>query len=179
MGQLQRNQVKAMKYVVQIEGKSYEVDLSEQDGELQINLDGKPVQADSAHIKGKNFASFLFNHRSFDLEFSKNEEKVSVFLNGKRYECVLEDERTQRLKRLGVLKVEIKKEKELKSPMPGLVTAIEVKVGDMVVAGQGVIIVEAMKMENELKAKFDGKVKKVKVKKHQAVNKDEVLILFE
>ncbi len=168
-----------MKYVVQIEGKSYQVDISEQDGELQINLDGKPVQADSVHIKGKNFASFLFNHRSFDLEFSKNEEKVSVFLNGKRYECVLEDERTLRLKRLGVLKVEIKKEKELKSPMPGLVTAIEVKVGDMVVAGQGVIIVEAMKMENELKAKFDGKVKTIKVKEHQAVDKDKVLIVFE
>jgi len=168
-----------MKYVVQIEGKSYQVDLSEQDGEVQVNLDGKPVQADSVHTKGKNFVSFLFNHRSFDLEFSKNEAKVSVFLNGKRYECVLEDERTRRLKRLGVLKVDTKKEKELKSPMPGLVTAIEVKQGDMVVAGQGVVIVEAMKMENELKAKFDGKVKKVKVKEHQAVNKDEVLIVFE
>ena len=103
-----------MKYVVQIEGKSFEVNISEQDGEVQVNLDGKPVQADSVHIKGKNFVSFLFNHRSFDLEFSKNEDKVSVFLNGKRYECVLEDERTQRLKRLGVLKVETKKEKELK-----------------------------------------------------------------
>jgi len=168
-----------MKYVVQIEGKSFNVDIKEQDGELQVNLDGKPVQADSVQIKGKNFVSFLFNHRSFDLEFSKNEEKVSVFLNGKRYECVLEDERTQRLKRLGVLKVEIKKEKELKSPMPGLVTAIEVKQGDLVVAGQGVVIVEAMKMENELKAKFDGKVKTIKVKEHQAVNKDEVLIVFE
>jgi len=168
-----------MKYVVQIEGKSYQVDISEQDGEVQVNLDGKPVQADSVHIKGKNFVSFLFNHRSFDLEFSKNEEKVSVFLNGKRYECVLEDERTQRLKRLGVLKVETKKEKELKSPMPGLVASIEVKEGDMVVAGQGVVIVEAMKMENELKAKFDGKVKAIKVKEHQVVDKDEVLIVFE
>jgi len=78
-----------------------------------------------------------------------------------------------------VLKVETKKEKELKSPMPGLVTAIEVKQGDLVVAGQGVVIVEAMKMENELKAKFDGKVKSIKVKEHQAVDKDEVLIVFE
>lgn len=168
-----------MKYVVQIEGKSYRVDISEKNGELQVNLDGKLVQADSVRITGKNFVSFLFNHRSFDLEFSKNEDNVSVFLNGKRYECVLEDERTQRLKKLGVLKVETTKEKELKSPMPGLVTAIEVKEGDLVVVGQGVIIVEAMKMENELKAKFDGKVKAIKVKEHQVVNKDEVLIVFE
>lgn len=168
-----------MKYVVQTEGKSYEVDISEQDGKVEVNLDGKPVQADSVQIKGKNFVSFLFNNRSFDLEFSKNQDKVSVFLNGKRYDCVLEDERTQRLKRLEHLKVETKKEQELKSPMPGLVTAIEVRQGDMVVAGQGVIIVEAMKMENELKAKFDGQVKAIKVKEHQAVDKDEVLIVFE
>jgi acetyl/propionyl-CoA carboxylase alpha subunit len=168
-----------MRYVVQVESKSYQVDISEQDGELQIHLDGKRVQADSVQITGKNLASFLFNNRSFDLEFSKNEEKVSVFLSGKRYECVLEDERTQRLKRLGVLKVDAKKETELRSPMPGLVTAIEVKEGDMVVIGQGVIIVEAMKMENELKAKLDGKVKAIKVREHQAVDKDDVLIVFE
>jgi acetyl/propionyl-CoA carboxylase alpha subunit len=168
-----------MKYLVQIEDKSYQVDIREQDGEVQVNLDGKPIQADSMQIKGKSFVSFLFNNRSFDLEFSKNEEKVSVFLNGKRYECVLEDERTQRLKRLGHLRVETKKERELKSPMPGLVTAIEVKEGDLVVAGQGMVIVEAMKMENELKAQHDGKVKEIKVKEHQAVDKDEVLIVFE
>ena len=168
-----------MKYLVQIENKSYQVEITEQNGEVLIHLDGKPVQADSAQIKGKNFVSFLFNHKSFDLEFSKNEEKVSVYLNGKRYDCVLEDERTQKLKRLEGLRVDTKKEKELRSPMPGLVTSIEVKAGDFVVTGQGVMIVEAMKMENELKAKFDGKVKAVKVKEHQAVDKDQVLIVFE
>ena len=63
--------------------------------------------------------------------------------------------------------------------MPGLVVAIEVKEGEMVKAGQGVAIVEAMKMENELKAKFDGKVKKVRVKPGQAVEKDEVMVIFE
>jgi acetyl/propionyl-CoA carboxylase alpha subunit len=168
-----------MKYSVQIEGKTYQVEIAEEDGQTQVILDGKPVKADSVRISGKNFASFLFNNRSLDLEFSKNEEKVSVFLNGKRYECLLEDERTQRLKRLGVLKIDTKKENQLRSPMPGLVTGIEVKEGDLVVAGQGVIIVEAMKMENELKAKHDGKVKEIKVKQHQAVDKDQVLIVFE
>ncbi|MGB8658158.1 MAG: biotin/lipoyl-containing protein [Candidatus Zixiibacteriota bacterium] len=168
-----------MKYLVQIEDKSYQVDISEQNGQVLVSLDGQPVQADSVQIKANSFVSFLFNNRSFDLEYSKNEEKVSVFINGKRYECVLEDEKTQRLKGLGGLKVDAKKEKELRSPMPGLVTGIEVKEGDYVVAGQGVMIVEAMKMENELKAKFDGKVKAVKVKEHQPVDKDQVLVVFE
>jgi biotin carboxyl carrier protein len=168
-----------VKYLVRIEGKSYEVQIAEQDGQVQVSLDGQPVQVDCARIGGKSFASFLFNHRSFDLEFSKNEDKVSVSLNGKRYECILEDERTGRLKRLGVLKIDTKKENQLKSPMPGLVTGIEVREGDLVVAGQGVVIVEAMKMENELKAPHDGKVKEIKIKKHQAVEKDQVLMVFE
>jgi pyruvate carboxylase subunit B len=174
-----RNQVEKMKYVVQIEGKSYQVDIRELDGETRVELDGDPVQADSVSVKGGDIVSFLFNHRSFDLQFSKNEEKVSVFWGGRKYECVLEDERSQRLKRLGALKVDTKKEQELRSPMPGLITAIEVRQGDTVVTGQGVVIVEAMKMENELKAKHDGKVKAIKVKKHQAVDKDQLLIVFE
>ncbi|MCK4386343.1 MAG: acetyl-CoA carboxylase biotin carboxyl carrier protein subunit [candidate division Zixibacteria bacterium] len=168
-----------MKYIVKVEDKNFQIDITERDGGLKIDLDGKPVLADSIEIRGKNHVSFLFNHRSFDLEFSKNQNEVLVFLNGRKYDCLLEDERTLRLKQLGGLKIETKKEKELRSPMPGLVTAIEVKEGDWVVAGQGVIIVEAMKMENELKAKFDGKVKSIKVKEHQAVEKDEVLIVFE
>jgi len=168
-----------MKYVVQIEGRSYQVDIRELDGEIRVELDGDPVQADSVYVKARSFVSFLFNHKSFDLEFSKNKEKVSVFWGGREYECVLEDERSQRLKRLGALKVGTKKEQELRSPMPGLITAIQVNEGDTVVTGQGVVIVEAMKMENELKAKHDGKVKAIKVKQHQAVDKDQVLIVFE
>jgi biotin carboxyl carrier protein len=168
-----------MKYIAKIEDKNFQIDITERDGELEIDLDGRPVSADSIGIKGKNLVSFLFNHRSFDLEFSKNQNEVSVFLNGKRYDCLLEDERSLRLKQLGGLEVETKRERELRTPMPGLVTAIEVKEGDFVKAGQGVIIVEAMKMENELKAKFDGKVKSIKVKEHQVVDKGEVLVVFE
>jgi biotin carboxyl carrier protein len=168
-----------MRYIVKIEDKNFQIDITERDGELETDLDGQLVSADSIGIKGKNVVSFLFNHRSFDLEFSKNQNEVSVLLNGRRYDCLLEDERSLRLKQLGGLEVETKKERELKTPMPGLVTAIEVKEGDFVKAGQGVIIVEAMKMENELKAKFDGKVKAIKVKEHQAVDKDEILVVFE
>lgn len=168
-----------MRYIVKIEDKNFEIVITERDGELEIDLDGKSVSADSIEIKGKNQVSFLFNNKSFDLEFSKNQNKVLVFLNGRRYDCLLEDERTFRLKQLGGPEIETKKERELRSPMPGLVTAIEVEEGDFVKAGQGVIIVEAMKMENELKAKFDGKVKAIKIKKNQAVEKDEVLVVFE
>ena len=64
-------------------------------------------------------------------------------------------------------------------PITGKIISVNVKKGDTVKVGQSLAIIEAMKMENELKAKDDGRVKQVKVKSGQAVDKDEVLIVFE
>jgi biotin carboxyl carrier protein len=168
-----------MKYVAEIEDKNYQIDITETDGKLEVKLDGKPVSVDFAQVKPPNFFSFLVDNRSFDVEIIKNSESYRVNMNGRKYECFLEDEKISRLKDIAGFKKEILHEKELKTPMPGLVLAIEVNEGDLVKTGQGVAIVEAMKMENELKAKFDGKVKKIKVKPGQAVDRDEVLVIFE
>ncbi|MCJ7496676.1 MAG: biotin/lipoyl-binding protein [candidate division Zixibacteria bacterium] len=168
-----------MKYIANIEDKSFEVDIIETDGKLIIKLDGQPVAVDFVQVKPPNLFSFLVNNQSFDVEIVKNAEGYWVNFNGRRYECILEDEKIQRIKDITGLKKEVLYDRELKSPMPGLVVAIEVKEGEMVKVGQGVAIVEAMKMENELKAKFDGKVKKVRVKPGQTVEKDEVMVVFE
>jgi biotin carboxyl carrier protein len=168
-----------MKYVANIENKSYKVDITEVNGKLKVDLDGKPTSVDFVQVKPPSFFSFLVNNKSFNVEIIKNFESYWVNLNGRKYECFLEDEKLSRLKDIAGFKKEILHEKELKTPMPGLVLAIEVKEGDLVKTGQGVAIVEAMKMENELKAKFDGRVKKIKVKPGQAVDRDEVLVIFE
>ena len=168
-----------MKYIAKIENKSHQIYISEVDGKLEVSLDGKPISVDFVQVKPPNFFSFLVDNKSFDVEIIKNSESYWVNMNGRKYECFLEDEKISRLKDIAGFKKEILHEKELKTPMPGLVLAIEVKEGDLVKTGQGVAIVEAMKMENELKAKFDGRVKKIKVKPGQAVDKDEVLVIFE
>jgi propionyl-CoA carboxylase alpha chain len=168
-----------MKYLAKIEDKSYQVDISETDGRLEVALEGKPVSIDFVQVKLPNFFSFLVNNKSFDVEITRNSESYWVSLHGRKYECFLEDEKLSRLKEIAGFKKEVLHEKELKTPMPGLVLAIEVKEGDLVKTGQGVAIVEAMKMENELKAKFDGKVKKIRVKPGQAVDRDQVLVIFE
>jgi biotin carboxyl carrier protein len=168
-----------MKYIANIEDKSFEVDIIETDGKLIIKLDGQPVAVDFVQVKPPNLFSFLVDNQSFDVEIVKNAEGYWVNFNGRRYECILEDEKIQKIKDIVGFKKEILHDRELKSPMPGLVVAIEVEEGEMVKVGQGVAIVEAMKMENELKAKFDGKVKKVRVKPGQAVEKNEILVIFE
>ena len=168
-----------MKYIARIEDKNYQIDITDTDGKLEVKLDGKPISVDFSQVKPPNFFSFLVDHKSFDVEIIKNSESYWVNLNGRKYKCFLENEKISRLKDIAGFKKEILQEKELKTPMPGLVLAIEVKEGDLVKTGQGVAIVEAMKMENELKAKFDGRVKKIKVKPGQAVDRDEVLVIFE
>jgi biotin carboxyl carrier protein len=168
-----------MKYIARIEDKNYQIDITETDRTLEVKFNGKPISVDFVQVNPPNFFSFLVDNKSFDVEIIKNSESYWVNLKGRKYECFLEDEKFSRIKDIAGFKKEILHEKELKTPMPGLVLAIEVNEGDLVKTGQGVAIVEAMKMENELKAKFDGRVKKIKVKPGQAVDRDEVLVIFE
>lgn len=168
-----------MQYIATIRDRSYKIEINEMNGMLQIKLDGKPITVDFTRIKPPHFYSFLVNNKSFDVEITKDSESYWVNVNGNKYECFLEDERLSKIKDIAGLKKDVAHEKEIKTPMPGLVVSIEVKEGDIVKVGQGVAIVEAMKMENELKATFEGKVKKVKVIPGQAVDKDDVLVIFE
>jgi len=168
-----------MRYIAKVKEKTFKIDIEEKDGKLEVKLNGKPVSVDLIEVKPPNFLSLLVNNRSFDAEILKDSERYWVSMRGRRFECVLEDERVSKLKELSGFTDKEGIQKELRSPMPGLVVAVEVKESQEVKAGEGLVIVEAMKMENELKASFKGKVKSIKVKEGQAVEKDEVLIVFE
>jgi biotin carboxyl carrier protein len=168
-----------MKYTVKIDDNAFQVEIKEKDNGMELKVDGEVIPFDFVKVGESNLVSILIDNHSFEAEVSKNADSYEVFLKGERFKCYLEDERTAHLKDLVGSKIETGREKELKSPMPGLVVAVEVKAGDQVKSGQGLVIVEAMKMENELKARYDGKVKEVKIKPGQTVEKDEVLIIFE
>jgi len=89
------------------------------------------------------------------------------------------DERTRSLEEMTGAREGAKGPKVLKAPMPGMVVRVEVEEGDEVAEGRGLVIVEAMKMENELKSDGVAKVKKILVGPGEAVEKDQVLIEFE
>ena len=168
-----------MKYIAKVKEKTFKIDIEEKEGKLEVKLNGNPVSVNLIQVKPPNFLSLLVNNRSFDAEILKNTTGYRVSMRGQRFECLLEDERVAKIRELGGYKDRERAVRELKSPMPGLVVAIEVKEGQEVKSGDGLVIVEAMKMENELKASFEGKVKNIRVKEGQAVEKDEVLIIFE
>ncbi len=102
-----------------------------------------------------------------------------IKVNGRRIQVKAQDRFDQLLSKLGMTELVGKKINQLKSPMPGLILEVLVKDGQQVKAGEPVIILEAMKMENIIKAPIDVTIKNIKASKGRAVEKNELLMEFE
>jgi len=105
--------------------------------------------------------------------------RYSLWVDGYRFEVEALDERTRAIRDLSAANAAPSGPAPVLAPMPGLIVRVNVGVGDMVEAGQGVIVMEAMKMENELRATASGKVKSVEVSPGTAVEKGAVLVSLE
>ena len=124
----------------------------------------------------------LFKGRSLVadvVEVNTTEKNLVIRINNNNYSVQLKDEYDELLQSLGMDSLNNQKESEIKAPMPGRVLDIMLSAGNSVVKGDGVLVLEAMKMENVIKSPTDGVVKKIAVLKGQAVEKNEVLVEFE
>lgn len=92
---------------------------------------------------------------------------------------MLYDERQYKYKKHMAPPTKVDHSRSILSPMPGAVVSIDVEVGQTVVDGQDLCVIEAMKMQNILKSERDGKIKSIKVKAGDSVSVDELLIEFE
>ena len=106
-------------------------------------------------------------------------KNMVIAVNDTEYKINIKDKFDILLEKLGMSDMAIKKMKDIKAPMPGLVIDIKVKVGDVLAAGDTILVLEAMKMENMLKSPGEGTVKSIKVNKGEAVEKGQVLIEVE
>lgn len=112
-------------------------------------------------------------------EFIQEEKKLILFINGKRQSFQVNEPIDLFLATVGIDTFAKKKAKNIKAPMPGLILKVLVKDGDIVQAGDPLLILEAMKMENVFKAPDTVKIKTILIKEGQAVDKNQELILFE
>jgi len=101
---------------------------------------------------------------------------ITVDVNGVEYEVSIEDSYDQLVKQMGLSANVVKKLSEIKAPMPGLVLDIMVGVGDQLAEGDSIMILEAMKMENVIKAPAEMTIKEILIKKGDAVDKNQILI---
>lgn len=131
---------------------------------------------------GNNRFHVLRDNKSYEVEILNADLEVktmTVKVNGRSYDVALTDRYDELLKSLGMDKTAGAKVNEMKAPMPGLVLDVRVTEGQAVSKGDALVVLEAMKMENILKSPADVVVKKIIAKKGTAVEKNEVLVLFE
>ncbi|UKT63346.1 acetyl-CoA carboxylase biotin carboxyl carrier protein subunit [Pedobacter mucosus] len=130
---------------------------------------------------GSGFANVIYKNGSFNtevVEINTSDKSCKIKVNGNIYTVSIEDQYDQLLKQLGLDNLTANKILEVKAPMPGLVLNIFINEGGEVKKGDNLLILEAMKMENILKASADGTVKKISISKGDKVEKNQVLIQF-
>jgi pyruvate carboxylase subunit B len=165
-----------MKYIVTVLGRELEVDV---DGE-QVSVAGRTYTATLRRSPGTPMCHLLLGGRSVALAVeSAGHGRWTVTRRGERCEVEVLDERTRHIRSLTGSGDRVRGPAALKAPMPGLVVRVQVEPGQAVAAGAGVIVLEAMKMENELRAAVPGKVRSVRVRPGEAVEKGQVLVEFE
>ncbi|HEX7119653.1 MAG TPA: biotin/lipoyl-containing protein [Longimicrobiales bacterium] len=166
-----------MRYYVTIGERTFEVDLSAG----TATVDGRPVAAELESLPGTPVRHLLADGRSFGLVAGKGEARGAwdLHLDGQRYAVEVVDERTRAIRAMTGGVKGAQGPKPVRAPMPGLVVRVEVEAGQSVRPGQGIVIIEAMKMENELQAEAEGVVARVLVEQGQAVEKGAVLVEFE
>jgi biotin carboxyl carrier protein len=126
-----------------------------------------------------NQISLLVNNEVVSGKVNKRGDKYDVEINGEYFEVKILSSLDHQLSKMGMNTLKANKVKEIKAPMPGLVLEVNVEEGDEVITSQKLLILEAMKMENVIKIPNDGKIKTIKVKKGQAVEKGQILIELE
>ncbi len=161
-----------MKYVTTINNKKFEVDIRN-DNSVWVN--GKKREVDFLAL-GPALYSIIMDTIQHEVVVEGAEDNVEVLLNGRLYTGTVLDERSQLMKsRRGGLEAD-SGEVTIRAPMPGLIAAVLCNEGDAVEAGQTLVILESMKMQNELKAPRAGTVQRVSVAAGQTVEQRKVLI---
>lgn len=179
-----------MIYNVTVGEKDYRIELIKERNSLEIRLNNKIIKIDNCQLRtGRHeisltgqtwrFVTFLKDNQPYELELLKDDTAYYCWLGSRSVRCEVIDEKTARYAKIMGDSYGSGKTRVLSAPMPGMVVRVEVDVRQNVKKGDGLLIVEAMKMENELKATHPGTIKEIKVKAGQPVEKNQPLVVFE
>jgi biotin carboxyl carrier protein len=152
----------------------------------QIDRNGKQILYENKNQIAFNFKSlgnnryvFILNDQSYLIHILKENGIYHIHLDGDYFPVRVEDEQTRELRILVEQSTQVTGEQKIIAPIPGLITKIKVKEGDNLKEGDGLVILEAMKMENEIKSESTGIVKQILVNEGMPVEKDQELIVIE
>ena len=159
-----------MKYVTLVNGERYDIEI-DSDGSILVN--GEAHDVDFLNLGGSLY-SIITENRSLEAVIDDDDDKIAVMMDGRLFEAQALDERAMLLiqRRGGTSSGS----GEVHAPMPGLIAVVTVAVGQAVAQGDTVVILESMKMQNELKSPIDGAVAAIHIEAGQAVDKNSLLI---
>lgn len=162
-----------MKYVTSIGEREFLIEIID---ERNIIVDGTPVEVDFDAVSDQPVYSLLVDGQSYEAYVYPSDEGWQVLLHGTLYPVSVEDEREKRLRAALGSPVVDREEYHLRAPMPGLVVSIPVTEGQQIERGEVLLILESMKMQNELKSPRAGKVSRVRVKTGDSVEQRQPLL---
>lgn len=156
-----------MKYFVDVSGEEHEVELVERLGELSVRLDGEPIEVTYRDVDRLGQVGLFLGTKSFAVSIQGGAEEASVTVAGHAFDVTVEDERERAARQAE--RARGGGGGDVKSVMPGVVLRVLVEEGDEVQEGQALLILEAMKMQNELAAPRSGRVQRIHVAEGEAV----------
>jgi len=162
-----------MIYITTIEGREYAIEMLD---EHHIRINDQEYTIDFQTVGDQPVYSLLLNGRSYDALVYPDEALWQVIIQGEMYVANVEDEREKRLRAAMGGVISEHQEFFLKAPMPGLVIAVPVQNGQAVQKGDVLLVLESMKMQNELRSPRAGTVNRVRVQAGARVEKKETLL---
>ena len=165
-----------MKYLAKLQN-NLEYKIEEKKGDFFIN--GEKIEFDWKSFGGSK--SLIQNNKSYNIDlisFDSNTKEIQVCVNQHVYSVKISDQYDLLLKSMNLNYNTTQKIKSLKAPMPGLILKVHIKEGQEVQKGDSLLVLEAMKMENIIKAPADLTIKQIHAKSKEAVEKDQTLIEF-
>ena len=164
-----------MKLEVEIAGAKRSVEIQRAGGRLSCSIDGRAIDGNIVEL-GNGVYSFIIEGRSIEVRVESRGDAFRVTSAGHEFVAAVRDPRRYRAGRAGAA---AEGRQHVNAPMPGKVVHLLVSAGDTVEAGQGLLVVEAMKMQNEMKASRAGRILSVTVKEGATVAAGEVLATIE
>jgi len=156
-----------MKYFVQVNGRPHEVEVVAAPGGLAVRIDGEELDVAYTEVDRLGQVAMLVDGRSYGVSIDGDETLCSVTVAGHLYEVAIEDERERAAH--AAERARKKGGGTVNSVMPGVVVTVLVTEGELVEEGQALLILEAMKMQNEIAAPSAGRVERIHATEGRAV----------
>jgi biotin carboxyl carrier protein len=166
-------EIESMKYISTINGEKYEIDIDQED---QITVNDHHYKVDVEFLSDSGVLSLLLDNQSIEAIVEQRGDSWEVLIQGELYTVIVQDERAFRLAKERGTSFEASGDAVVKSPMPGLIIEVLVEVGQTVEKGEKVVVLESMKMENELRSPRKGEVTHITTEPGESVEKGQALV---